>query len=651
VKEKSYSFDTFAIGRANQLAYLSVKRTLKNLGKEINPLFLHSKRGLGKTHLMRALKNALADEKVLLVDGEEGASIPENDHTVLILENLHLFPETVRKGKELCERIQSYISRETQVYITSLLPPDELSLSEDLTTVLKGGLEVPIFRPEPELIGRIFKMLSGNLELNLSDEVIDFLSGLPFSDIREIETSMKKIDLLRDLTDNITVDDVKGNVAFEEIVSSQIETSEQSSTDSEFYNFLKGLKEDVDSGTTDSKVSSAIKDEYMQKLYIWKMKGFNVRRLEQVMEDPIDTIIQEFVSFTSNVQRLIELQKLYGEIESITTKQEKEYFEKALFDPEAIFDITKKLMGIEQRKKMREEYRKFLDRKKTSKNFVILPSNREAFMILKKTLTEDENIEYPICIHGKRGYGKTHLLMAFSRRMQDSFPEKIVSYIPSEVLNHEIESVTGEKELDKLFGKLRRIDYIFIDDIEEIVKNEGIRVDFMEILRIFKKEEKRFILSSELHPNEFTDDTIRNYFLSGTVISLKKLTPKDIQMILTNLFAVKKIPLSDEIKEFLSENLEGTFSDIKKRTEVILRKIMEENLEFSLKSIEKFVDAKPREKEARETVKEKEEEKIQKEGTQKEPSVVPIDDEVFLEELDYRWPFLEERIFEDHITE
>ncbi|MCK4235421.1 chromosomal replication initiator protein DnaA, partial [candidate division WOR-3 bacterium] len=39
---RRYSFKNFAIGRANQLAFLSVKRTLRHLGHDINPLFIYS---------------------------------------------------------------------------------------------------------------------------------------------------------------------------------------------------------------------------------------------------------------------------------------------------------------------------------------------------------------------------------------------------------------------------------------------------------------------------------------------------------------------------------------------------------------------------------------------------------------------------------
>jgi hypothetical protein len=123
---------------------------------------------------------------------------------------------------------------------------------------------------------------------------------------------------------------------------------------------------------------------------------------------------------------------------------------------------------------------------------------------------------------------------------------------------------------------------------------------------------------------------------------------KDIQIILTNLFAVKKITLTDEIKELLSANLTGTFSGIKKGTESLLKKIMKENLEFSEENIKKLIEVKQSETQEKKRVEKKKKMKEKKKTPEKEPSVIPIDDDVFLQELDHRWPFLEERIFEDH---
>ena len=105
---------------------------------------------------------------------------------------------------------------------------------------------------------------------------------------------------------------MKDNIALEEIVPPDRRLAPFPGEDKEFFDFVKDLKEDFDKGATEQKDTMAIKNEYMLKLYIWKMKGFNVRRLEEVMDGPIDGIIQAFVSFTSGIQRLIELQKIFS---------------------------------------------------------------------------------------------------------------------------------------------------------------------------------------------------------------------------------------------------------------------------------------------------------------------------------------------------
>ncbi|MCK4234185.1 ATP-binding protein [candidate division WOR-3 bacterium] len=641
MKEREFSFNNFAIGKANQLAFLSVKRTLKNLGGEINPLFIYAKKGLGKTHLMHSVKEILRDENVLYVDCATFTSIPEEDSTVFILENIHLIPDEVKRSIDLYRFVNSLISAKKQVYITSLFPPEELGISEQLIVLVKEGLTVPIFRPEPELVARIFKMLSSDYKIPLRDDVILFLSGLPFNDVREIETVLKKLDLLKDITNEITIEQVRDNIALEEIVPAEKETIPP--TDSEFFNFLKGLKEDFEEGKSSSKAMNAIKDEYMQKLYIWKMKGFNVRMLEKSMDGSIDGIIQAFVSFTSNVQQLFELQKIFGTIENITTPEEKEYFEKNLFDPEAIFDLTRKLKKIEKRKKIKEEYNRFLDRRKTRSNFVILPSNRRAFGILRNVLEEKQKVDFPVYIYGGAGYGKTHLLIAFTKKMQELFGEKIISYIPSKVLVNEINEISGDDEREMLIEKFKGTSAIFLDDIEDIANDRKSNSVFISILNIFGKEKKPIVISSRMPPGDLSlEAQFEEFFLSGTVIPITKLKDEDRKVIITNLFIQKKISLSDKIKEFLSENLTGNFINIKRNVAQIIKKVVEENLEFTIDSISGCIEIK--------TPLSVEEKSGEPEEQNQSKDVFPKSkgEKILLSELDQKWLFLNERIFEEY---
>ena len=561
MKQRTYTFKNFAIGKANQLAYLSIKRTIRNPGMDINPLFIYAENGLGKTHLITAAVESLENLNVQFWDcGEEG-DIPDPEGDVLICEDLHLLTDKVREGLSLYNFIKSFIVKKHQVYITSEFPPEYLKLSEQLFSLVKSGLAIPIFKPSKELLKKILLMQCADYDIELSDDVIDFLSSQPLKDGNDVETVLKKIDLLLDVSKNITVEDIRENISLDDILSPGGDTVQGS----EFFDFVKGLKEDIGEVTTNEKNLELMKEEYREKMYIWKMKGFNISRLQKAMKGPIDGIIQAFVSFTSDIQRLVELQKRYGELESSMTTQEKEYFEEMLFDPDAIVNIIEKLNRVEERKRQQEEYSKFLDSSLNTKNFVVLPSNRNAVEALRNVMVRIEKGRYPIYIYGDFGSGKTHLLMAFARRMQLKYPSKIVSYIPAKFFPFELKNIFSDASLEKYIKKLEEIDVLYLDDIDELFSDTHTTTLLVNIIKDFTKKAKPLIMTSTIPVEKLgLDRDSLDLLSSGTIVQIGRLGVKDIAVIITNLFARKRIQIPDDIRDFIAENVTGNFNAIKK---------------------------------------------------------------------------------------
>jgi chromosomal replication initiation ATPase DnaA len=644
MRERAHSFSNFSIGRANQLAYLSIKRTLNNIGKEINPLFIYGRKGFGKTHLMHAVMDMLKDEDVLSIDCAELEKIPEKRANVLIFENFNFLPEEIRKSVVLSEYLEGYIAEHKQVYLTSLYPPEELNLSEKLIALIKRGLTVPIFRPDAELVTRIFKMLGSNYELDLSDDVVQFLSGFPYNDIQEIENVIKKLDILRDASTEITINTVKEYIVFDEIAPEDKEAAPTYPEDSEFFSFVKELHEGTEHEIAERKDAKAIREEYLQKLYIWKMKGFSVRRLERVIDKPIENIIQEFVAFTSDVQRLIELHKIYGGLEKAATPAERDYLEKKLFDPDAIFEVAQALKRIEERKKQKDEYNRFLDRRLSSKNFVILPSNRDAFGILKRMLADGKPLSYPVYIFGAEGCGKTHLLTAFTKRMQALFPERVAVYIPAAFLALEAKSRYYDEDMKTAFlQNLEEIDAIFLDDIEKLTKGKESRAFLAAILRQMTGSGKQLVVAGSVpHKELFIEADLKVMLAGGMSVAVEPLRKKDRSVIITNLFANKKLPLSDDLRAYLSEHLEGTFTEIKQHIESIIRRVVEEEKELTIDNISGYPEVSP---EVVGTQEDEEMEVVPEAAHEQAPHAEH--EKVLLKELDLRWPRLQERIFEE----
>lgn len=627
MKQRIYTFKNFAIGKANQLAYLSIKRTIRNPGGDINPLFIYAENGLGKTHLITAAMESLKHLKVQCWDCGEEEAVPEPEGDVLICEDLHLLTDEVRKGLPLYNFIKSFIVKKHQVYITSVFPPEYLKLSEKLFSLVKSGLVIPIFKPNKELLKKILLMQCADYDIELNNDVIDFLSSQPLKDGNDIETVLKKIDLLLDVTKNITVEDIRENISLDDILSPK----EIAGQDSEFFDFVKGLKEDIGGVTTNEKNLELMKEEYREKMYIWKMKGFNISRLQKAMKGPIDGIIQAFVSFTSDIQRLVELQKRYGELESLMTPQEKQYFEEVLFDPDAVVNIIEKLNRVEERKRQQEEYSKFLDNSFNTKNFVVLPSNRNAVEALRNAVVHIEKSRYPIYIHGDFGSGKTHLLMAFARRMQLQYPSKIVSYIPAKFFPFELKNISSDASLKKYIKKLEEIDVLYLDDINELFSDSNATTLLVNILKDFTKKAKPLIMTSTIPVENLNlDSDSLSLLSSGTIVQIGRLEVKDIAVIITNLFARKRIRIPDDIRDFIAENVTGNFNAIKKIVEKLNKDIFDKNIKPTVENIGECLGL---------TGKTLKDATVAQMVTQKRISP---------EDFDLRWPDLKDRIFEDY---
>ena len=70
----NYTFDTFIVGDSNRFAFTAARAVAEKPGKAYNPLFLYSKSGLGKTHLMQSIGNYIlenSNKKVLYVSSDK----------------------------------------------------------------------------------------------------------------------------------------------------------------------------------------------------------------------------------------------------------------------------------------------------------------------------------------------------------------------------------------------------------------------------------------------------------------------------------------------------------------------------------------------------------------------------------------------------
>ena len=151
---KSYTFDSFVIGDSNRFAQTAAVAVAEQPGKVYNPLFIHGKSGLGKTHLMHAIGNYIVettDKKVLYVTSDKfitdfiGINRKDTDNydviehfkekyrniDVLIIDDIQFLGGADKTQQEFFHTFNTLYDSNKQIIISSDRSPDDLKLLED----------------------------------------------------------------------------------------------------------------------------------------------------------------------------------------------------------------------------------------------------------------------------------------------------------------------------------------------------------------------------------------------------------------------------------------------------------------------------------------------------------------------------------------
>ena len=210
---EDYSFDRFVVGPSNKYAHAAALGVADNPGKLYNPLFIYGNSGLGKTHLLRAIGQAIHEKepgkKIAYVKGDEftiqlvkaikdGTS--EDFHNkfrnvdLLLVDDIQFIAGKEQTQNEFFHTFNNLYESGHQIVITSDRPPMEMSLLDDrLRTRFEGGLMADIQPPDLETRMAITRNKAAQLGLRLSDDVVEYISNKITSNIRQLEGVIKRL--------------------------------------------------------------------------------------------------------------------------------------------------------------------------------------------------------------------------------------------------------------------------------------------------------------------------------------------------------------------------------------------------------------------------------------------------------------------------
>ena len=207
------TFDNFVTGKANQLARAAALQVAENPGISYNPLFLYGGVGLGKTHLIHAIGNAMvaagrgvrvryvhADQYVSdVVKAYQRKAFDDfkryyHSLDLLLIDDIQFFSGKNRTQEEFFYAFEAMVAQRKQIIITSDTYPKELEgIDTRLISRFDSGLTVAIEPPELEMRVAILLRKAEQEGLAMPEEVAFFIAKHLRSNVRELEGALKKV--------------------------------------------------------------------------------------------------------------------------------------------------------------------------------------------------------------------------------------------------------------------------------------------------------------------------------------------------------------------------------------------------------------------------------------------------------------------------
>ncbi len=209
----AFTFDRFVEGKSNQLARAAASQVGENPGKSYNPLFIYGGVGLGKTHLMHAVGNAMLErqpgarvayvhsERFVgdMVRGLQHNRISEFKRTyrsldALLIDDIQFFAGKERSQEEFFHTFNALLEGQRQIILTCDRYPKEVNgLEERLKSRFGWGLTVAIEPPELETSVAILISKATAEGVELPDEVAFFIAKRIRSNVRELEGALRRV--------------------------------------------------------------------------------------------------------------------------------------------------------------------------------------------------------------------------------------------------------------------------------------------------------------------------------------------------------------------------------------------------------------------------------------------------------------------------
>ncbi|OLC40479.1 MAG: chromosomal replication initiation protein DnaA [Nitrospirae bacterium 13_1_40CM_4_62_6] len=226
-----YTFTSFVVGASNQFAHAASMAVAEAPARAYNPLFIYGGVGLGKTHLMNAIGNHVADRfdlRIAYVTTEQFTNEVINsirydkmielrkryrNIDMLLIDDIQFLAGKERTQEEFFHTFNSLYEARKQIVLSSDRFPKEMpDIEERLRSRFECGLIADLQPPDVETRIAILRKKSEDEGIGLPEDVIQFLAVNMKNNIRELEGSLVRLGAYSSLTGQAIALDMAKNV-------------------------------------------------------------------------------------------------------------------------------------------------------------------------------------------------------------------------------------------------------------------------------------------------------------------------------------------------------------------------------------------------------------------------------------------------------
>ena len=214
-----HTFDNFVVGMSNQVAFAAAQRIVEQPGARFNPLFLHGGVGLGKTHLLHAIRagmeargrgrvaclsaESFVNQMIVALRTDRMERFRERFRGIetLVVDDIQFLADKRRSQEEFCHTFNALHDTRKQIVLASDRPPQEMpGIEETLRNRFACGLLADVQPPDPALRLALVRHKGAALGMTLDVDVAGYLAQGWCLNVRELEGALSRIELFANVT-------------------------------------------------------------------------------------------------------------------------------------------------------------------------------------------------------------------------------------------------------------------------------------------------------------------------------------------------------------------------------------------------------------------------------------------------------------------